>query len=160
MLVDDEVLEIIRECIDLGPLHNPANILGIEACRELMPDVPQVAVFDTAFHGTMPEHAYIYAIPYEYYEKYRIRRYGFHGTSHQYVSERAAKILDKDPRDLKLITCHMGSGVSFAAVKGGKSIDTCLLYTSPFRDCDFFKIEDRRKYGRSILIFGSFKANS
>ncbi|HOQ50466.1 acetate/propionate family kinase [Candidatus Sordicultor fermentans] len=129
VLVDDEVLEIIRECIDLGPLHNPANILGIEACRELMPDVPQVATFDTAFHGTMPEHAYIYAIPYEYYEKYRIRRYGFHGTSHQYVSERAAKILDKDPRDLKLITCHMGSGVSFAAVKGGKSIDTSMGLT-------------------------------
>ena len=118
VLVDDEALEIIKECVDLSPLHNPANILGIEACQELMPGIPQVAVFDTAFHGTIPEYAYIYAIPYEYYEKYRIRRYGFHGTSHQYVSERAAKMLGKDLRDLKLITCHMGSGVSFAAIKG------------------------------------------
>jgi len=129
VLVNDEVLKVARECADLSPLHNPANILGIEACRELMPDVPQVAVFDTAFHGTIPECAYIYAIPYEYYEKYRIRRYGFHGTSHRYVSERAAKMLDRDPRDLKLITCHMGSGVSFAAVKGGKSIDTSMGLT-------------------------------
>ena len=129
VLVNDEVLKVARECADLSPLHNPANILGIEACRELMPDVPQVAVFDTAFHGTIPECAYIYAIPYEYYEKYRIRRYGFHGTSHRYVSERAAKMLDRDPRDLKLITCHMGSGVSFTAVKGGKSIDTSMGLT-------------------------------
>ncbi len=129
VLVNDEALEIIKECVDLSPLHNPANILGIEACRELMPGIPQVAVFDTAFHGTIPEYAYIYAIPYEYYEKYRIRRYGFHGTSHQYVSERAAKMLGKDLRDLKLITCHMGSGVSFAAIKGGKSIDTSMGFT-------------------------------
>jgi len=129
VLIDDEVLKIIKECAELSPLHNPANILGIEACQELMPDVPQVAVFDTAFHGTMPEYAYIYAIPYEYYEKYRVRRYGFHGTSHRYVSERAAKMLGKDLRDLKLITCHMGSGVSFAAIKGGKSIDTSMGLT-------------------------------
>lgn len=129
MLINDEVLNIVRECAELSPLHNPANILGIEACQELMPDVPQVAVFDTAFHGTMPEYAYIYAIPYEYYEKYRVRRYGFHGTSHRYVSERAAKMLGKDLRDLKLITCHMGSGVSFAAIKGGKSIDTSMGLT-------------------------------
>ncbi len=129
MLIDDEVLNIVKECAELSPLHNPANILGIEACQELMPDVPQVAVFDTAFHGTMPEYAYIYAIPYEYYEKYRVRRYGFHGTSHRYVAERAAKMLGKDLRDLKLITCHMGSGVSFAAIKGGKSIDTSMGLT-------------------------------
>ena len=129
MLINDEVLNIVRECAELSPLHNPANILGIEACQELMPDVPQVAVFDTAFHGTMPEYAYIYAIPYEYYEKYRVRRYGFHGTSHRYVAERAAKMLGKDLRDLKLITCHMGSGVSFAAIKGGKSIDTSMGLT-------------------------------
>ena len=129
VLIDDEVLKIIKECAELSPLHNPANILGIEACQELMPDVPQVAVFDTAFHGTMPEYAYIYAIPYEYYEKYRVRRYGFHGTSHRYVAERAAKMLGKDLRDLKLITCHMGSGVSFAAIKGGKSIDTSMGLT-------------------------------
>lgn len=129
VLIDDEVLKIVKECAELSPLHNPANILGIEACQELMPDVPQVAVFDTAFHGTVPEYAYIYAIPYEYYEKYRVRRYGFHGTSHRYVSERAAKMLGKDLRDLKLITCHMGSGVSFAAIKGGKSIDTSMGLT-------------------------------
>jgi len=129
VLIDETVLRVIRECADLAPLHNPPNILGIEACQALMPRVPQVAVFDTAFHGTIPEYAYIYAIPYEYYEKYRIRRYGFHGTSHRYVAERAAKIMGRDLRELRLITCHMGSGVSFAAVKEGKSIDTSMGFT-------------------------------
>ncbi|MGQ9472500.1 MAG: acetate/propionate family kinase [Candidatus Caldatribacteriaceae bacterium] len=129
VIIDGVVLQTIRECANLAPLHNPPNILGIEACQSLMPDVPQVAVFDTAFHGTIPEYAYIYAIPYEYYEKYRIRRYGFHGTSHRYVAERAAKMMGKNLEDLKLITCHMGSGVSFAAVRGGKSIDTSMGFT-------------------------------
>ncbi|MCX7731465.1 MAG: acetate kinase, partial [Candidatus Caldatribacterium sp.] len=124
VLITDEVLAAIRSFADLAPLHNPPNILGIEACQELMPGTPQVAVFDTAFHGTLPEYAYIYPIPYEYYEKYRIRRYGFHGTSHRYVAERAAKMMGRDLGELRLITCHMGSGVSFAAIRYGKSIDT------------------------------------
>lgn len=128
-LITEEVLAAIRACADLAPLHNPPNILGIEACQELMPGVPQVAVFDTAFHGTLPEYAYIYAIPYEYYEKYRIRRYGFHGTSHRYVAERAAKMMGRDLAELRLITCHMGSGVSFAAIRYGKSIDTSMGFT-------------------------------
>ncbi len=129
VVIDEEVLQVIRACADLAPLHNPPNILGIEACRDLMPEVPQVAVFDTAFHGTLPEYAYIYAIPYEYYEKYRIRRYGFHGTSHRYVTERAAKMMGRDVKELRLITCHMGSGVSFTAVLHGKSIDTSMGFT-------------------------------
>lgn len=129
VLITDEVLKAIRACADLAPLHNPPNILGIEACQELIPGVPQVAVFDTAFHGTLPEYAYIYAIPYEYYEKYRIRRYGFHGTSHRYVAERAAKMMGRPLEELRLITCHMGSGVSFAAILCGKSIDTSMGFT-------------------------------
>lgn len=129
VVIDEEVLQVIRACADLAPLHNPPNILGIEACRDLMPEVLQVAVFDTAFHGTLPEYAYIYAIPYEYYEKYRIRRYGFHGTSHRYVTERAAKMMGRDIKELRLITCHMGSGVSFTAVLHGKSIDTSMGFT-------------------------------
>jgi len=129
VLITDEVLKAIRSCADLAPLHNPPNILGIEACQELIPGVPQVAVFDTAFHGTLPEYAYIYAIPYEYYEKYRIRRYGFHGTSHRYVAERAAKMMGRPLEELRLITCHMGSGVSFAAILCGKSIDTSMGFT-------------------------------
>uniref|UniRef100_A0A7V3YFU7 Acetate kinase n=1 Tax=Candidatus Caldatribacterium californiense TaxID=1454726 RepID=A0A7V3YFU7_9BACT len=129
VLITDEVLKAIRACADLAPLHNPPNILGIEACQELIPGVPQVAVFDTAFHGTLPEYAYIYAIPYEYYEKYRIRRYGFHGTSHRYVAERAAKMMGRPLEELRLITCHMGSGVSFAAILYGKSIDTSMGFT-------------------------------
>ncbi|HCU21342.1 MAG TPA: acetate kinase [Candidatus Atribacteria bacterium] len=129
ILIDDEVLKTIRACSELAPLHNPPNISGIEACQELMPKAPQIAVFDTAFHGTIPEYAYIYAIPYEYYEKYGIRRYGFHGTSHRYVAGRAAKMMGKDPSELRLITCHMGSGVSFTAIKNGKSIDTSMGFT-------------------------------
>lgn len=129
VLITDEVKAALTECIELAPLHNPPNLLGIDACRELMPNTLMVGVFDTAFHQTMPPESYIYAIPYEYYEKYGIRRYGFHGTSHRFVSERAAKILDKNIEDLKIITCHLGNGASIAAVKGGKSIDTSMGFT-------------------------------
>lgn len=129
ILVTDEVIEDLKELIPLGPLHMPGNITGITACKILMPNVPNVAVFDTAFHQTMPEDAYMYAIPYELYEKHAIRRYGFHGTSHRYVSKRAAEMLNKPLEDLKLITCHIGNGSSFAAVKNGKSIDTSMGFT-------------------------------
>ncbi|KUJ90727.1 MAG: acetate kinase [Thermoanaerobacter thermocopriae] len=129
VLIDDEVIKKLEACIDLAPLHNPANIEGIKACRQIMPGVPMVAVFDTAFHQTMPDYAYIYPIPYEYYEKYRIRRYGFHGTSHKYVSLRAAEILKRPIEELRIITCHLGNGSSIAAVKGGKSIDTSMGFT-------------------------------
>ena len=128
--ITDEVMAAIEECIPLGPLHNPANIIGIRACAEIMgKSVPQIAVFDTAFHQTMPKHAYMYAIPYEYYEKYKIRRYGFHGTSHRFVAGRAAEFLGKPIEELKLISCHMGNGTSLAAVKGGKCIDTSMGFT-------------------------------
>ncbi len=128
-LIDDEVLAAIEECNDLAPLHNPANLIGIRACKELMPDVPQVAVFDTAFHQTMPAHAYIYGLPYEYYEKYKVRRYGFHGTSHSFVSKRTAELLGKDIKDTKIVVCHLGGGASICAVDGGKSIDTTMGLT-------------------------------
>lgn len=129
VLIDDTVLKALEECVELAPLHNPPNLLGIDACRELMPNTPMVAVFDTAFHQTMPPESYIYAIPYEYYEKYKIRRYGFHGTSHKYVAERAAAILGKSLSDLKLITCHLGNGASVTAIKGGKVMDTSMGFT-------------------------------
>ncbi len=129
VIVDDAVIAAIEECIPLGPLHNPANLMGIQACREVMGDVPQVAVFDTAFHQTMPEKAYMYAIPYEYYRKYAIRRYGFHGTSHRYVSAKAAEMLGKPASELKIITCHLGNGSSIAAVSGGKCVDTSMGLT-------------------------------
>lgn len=129
VIVDDAVIAAIEECIPLGPLHNPANLTGIQACREVMGDVPQVAVFDTAFHQTMPEKAYMYAIPYEYYRKYAIRRYGFHGTSHRYVSAKAAEMLGKPASELKIITCHLGNGSSIAAVSGGKCVDTSMGLT-------------------------------
>lgn len=129
VIIDDTVLESIRDCISLAPLHNPPNIIGIEACRELMPNTPMVAVFDTAFHQTMPKEAYICPLPYELYEKYGIRKYGFHGTSHMYVSQKVAEVMKKDIRDLKIITCHLGNGCSLAAVKGGKSIDTSMGFT-------------------------------
>ena len=125
-IVDDACIAAIKECIPLGPLHNPANLMGIEACQRVMAGTPQVAVFDTAFHMTMPEKAYTYAIPYEYYEKDKVRRYGFHGTSHRYVSARAADMLGKPAKDLKIITCHLGNGSSLAAVKGGKCMDTTM----------------------------------
>ena len=125
-IVDDACIAAIKECIPLGPLHNPANLMGIEACQRVMAGTPQVAVFDTAFHMTMPEKAFTYAIPYEYYEKDKVRRYGFHGTSHRYVSARAADMLGKPAKDLRIITCHLGNGSSLAAVKGGKCVDTTM----------------------------------
>ncbi len=128
-LITDEVYAAIEECNDLAPLHNPANLIGIKACQELMPNLPQVAVFDTAFHQTMPSEAYIYGVPYEYYEKYKIRRYGFHGTSHSFVSKRCAELLGKDISDTKIIVCHLGGGASITAVKGGKSVDTTMGLT-------------------------------
>ena len=129
VVIDDAVKGALNDCIELAPLHNPANIIGIEACEKVMPGVVQVGVFDTAFHQTMPEEAYLYGIPYEYYEKYKIRRYGFHGTSHKYVSQKAAALLGKKPEDVKIITCHLGNGSSVAAVKNGKVIDTTMGLT-------------------------------
>lgn len=129
VVITDEVLESIRECIALAPLHNPPNIIGIEACMELMPNVKMVAVFDTAFHQTMPKEAYICPLPYELYEKYGIRKYGFHGTSHKYVANKVAEVMGKDIKDLKIITCHLGNGCSLAAIKGGRSIDTSMGFT-------------------------------
>lgn len=128
-IIDDEVIKAIEDCNDLAPLHNPANLIGIQACRALMPNTPMVCVFDTAFHQTMPEKAYLYGIPYEYYEKYKIRRYGFHGTSHSYVSKRAAQVLDAKYEDLKLIVCHLGNGASVSAVKNGECVDTSMGLT-------------------------------
>lgn len=128
-VITDEVMAAIEECNDLAPLHNPANLIGIRACQAQMPGVPMVAVFDTAFHQTMPDKAYTYALPYEYYEKYKIRRYGFHGTSHSFVSKRMAEILGKDIKDTKLIICHLGNGSSITAVDGGKSVDTSMGLT-------------------------------
>lgn len=129
VVINDEVIKAIEEVSDLAPLHNPANLIGIRACQKVMPGVPMVAVFDTAFHQTMPEQAYIYGLPYSYYEKYGIRRYGFHGTSHSFVSKRAAQILGKDAADLKLIVCHLGNGASLSAVDGGKCVDTSMGLT-------------------------------
>jgi len=126
VLLTDKVMDALRENIELAPLHNPPNILGIEVCKELMPGTPQVGVFDTAFHQTIPEYAYLYGIPYKFYKKYKIRRYGFHGTSHKYVAQRAADILKKPIEELKIITCHLGNGSSITAVKNGVSIDTSL----------------------------------
>ena len=127
--INDDVIAAIEECIPLAPLHNPANITGIEACKAVMGDVPQVAVFDTAFHQTMPGKAFMYAIPYEYYSSLKVRRYGFHGTSHRYVSKRAAEMIGKPIEELKLISCHMGNGSSICAIDGGKSVDTSMGFT-------------------------------
>ena len=129
VVITDEVMAAIEECNALAPLHNPANITGINACKAIMPGVPMVAVFDTAFHQTMPPVAYTYALPYEYYEKDAVRRYGFHGTSHKYVSQHAAAMLGKDPSELKLVSCHLGNGSSITAVDGGKSVDTSMGFT-------------------------------
>ncbi len=129
VLIDEKVMKALEENIELAPLHNPPNIMGITAAKELLPNVPQVGVFDTAFHQTLPPKAYFYAIPMKYYKKYKIRRYGFHGTSHFYVSRRAAEILGKPVEELKIITCHIGNGASIAAVKYGKSIDTSMGFT-------------------------------
>jgi len=129
VVIDEDVLKRVEECIDLAPLHNPPNITGVKAIQELLPSIPNVAVFDTAFHQTMPAKSYIYPLPYELYEKYGLRRYGFHGTSHRYVSQRAAEILGKDIKDLKIISCHLGNGASVAAVDGGKSVATSMGFT-------------------------------
>ena len=128
-IITDEVIAAITECNDLAPLHNPANLIGIEACKTLMPTTPMVAVFDTAFHQTMPEEAYMYGVPYEYYTKYKVRRYGFHGTSHSYVSKKAAEVLGADYESLKTIVCHLGNGASVSAVKNGKCVDTSMGLT-------------------------------
>ena len=129
VIITDEVVEVLKECIDLAPLHNPAGIIGNEACKKVMPGKPMVGVFDTAFHQTMPKERYIYPIPYEYYKKYGIRKYGFHGTSHMYVSQRLAEIVGKDISELKIVTCHLGQGSSICAVEGGKSVDTSMGLT-------------------------------
>ena len=130
VIITDETIETLKECSDLSPLHNPANLTGIKACEEIMgKDVPQVGVFDTGFHQTMPDYAYIYPIPYEYYEKYKLRKYGFHGTSHRYVTARCAAMLGKKPEDINIVTCHLGNGSSITAVKGGKSFDTTMGVT-------------------------------
>lgn len=128
-LLTEEVLQTIEECNDLAPLHNPANLTGIRSCMEVLPGVPMVGVFDTAFHQTMPPKAYLYGIPYEYYKKYKVRRYGFHGTSHEYVSKRAAELLGKSDKDFKVIVCHLGNGASISAVRNGKCIDTSMGLT-------------------------------
>ena len=129
VVITDEVMKAIEECNDLAPLHNPANLIGINACKTLMPGVPMVAVFDTAFHQTMPEEAYMYGLPYEYYEKYKVRRYGFHGTSHSFVSKRTAEVAGLDINNSKIIVCHLGNGASISAVLNGKSVDTSMGLT-------------------------------
>lgn len=129
VIITDEVVKALEECIELAPLHNPPNLIGINACREILPTIPMVAVFDTAFHQTMPKSSYLYGIPYEYYTDFGVRRYGFHGTSHKYVSYRAAEMLGKDIKDLKIITCHLGNGASVAAVDGGEVVDTSMGFT-------------------------------
>jgi acetate kinase len=128
-IIDEKVLDVLRQCIDLAPIHNPANIMGIEACRHEMPDIPMIGVFDTAFHQTMPPKAFMYALPYELYDKYGIRKYGFHGTSHRFVTKRAAVMLGKPLEELKLVSCHLGNGASICAVDHGKSIDTSMGFT-------------------------------
>ena len=129
VVITDEVLEAVAQCNDLAPLHNPANLIGINACKELMPGVPMVAVFDTAFHQTMPEKTYLYGLPYEYYENYKVRRYGFHGTSHSFVSKETARFLGMDLENSKIIVCHLGNGASISAVKDGKCVDTSMGLT-------------------------------
>ena len=129
VVITDEVIAAVEECNDLAPLHNPANLIGIRACQELMPNVPMVAVFDTAFHQTMPEKAYLYGLPYEYYENYKVRRYGFHGTSHSFVSKETARFLGMDLENSKIIVCHLGNGASISAVKDGKCVDTSMGLT-------------------------------
>ena len=128
-IIDEACKQAIRDCIPLGPLHNPANLMGIEACEKVMPGKPQVAVFDTAFHMTMPPKAYRYAIPTKYYEEDHLRRYGFHGTSHRYVSKRAIELMGKPASELKIVVCHLGNGASVCAVDGGKSVDTSMGFT-------------------------------
>ena len=129
VVINEEVMDAIKECISIAPLHNPPNIVGIEACQAVMPNTPMVAVFDTSFHQTIPPQAYIYALPYEQYEKHKIRKYGFHGTSHKFITQKAAELLCKPIEDLKIISCHLGNGSSIAAVKGGLSMDTSMGFT-------------------------------
>ncbi len=129
VVINDDVMKAIEECNDLAPLHNPANLIGINSCKAIMPNVPMVAVFDTAFHQTMPKKAYLYGLPYEYYDKYKVRRYGFHGTSHDFVSKRAAEMIGKNREDLKIVVCHLGNGASISAVDHGKSVDTSMGLT-------------------------------
>lgn len=129
VMITQEVIDALEECSDLAPLHNPPNLMGIYACQEILPEVPMVGVFDTAFHQTMPKSSYLYALPYELYEKYKIRRYGFHGTSHKYVAIKTAELLGKPLESLKLVTCHLGNGASMAAVMNGKSVDTTMGFT-------------------------------
>ena len=129
VIITDEVIQKIEECSVLAPLHNPASVRGIMSCKKYLPNKPMVAVFDTAFHQTMPKKAYIYPIPYEYYEKYKMRKYGFHGTSHRYIAERVAEIMKKDESELKIISCHIGQGASICAIDGGKSVDTSMGFT-------------------------------
>lgn len=129
VVITKDVIKAVESCNDLAPLHNPANIIGVRSCQEIMPNVPMVGVFDTAFHQTMPKKAYLYGIPYEYYEKYKVRRYGFHGTSHDYVSNRTAEFLGKKREDMKIIVCHLGNGASISAVKNGKCVDTSMGLT-------------------------------
>ena len=129
VVINDEVIRAIEECNDLAPLHNPANLIGISACQTLMPDVPMVAVFDTAFHQTMPKKAYLYGLPYEYYDEYKVRKYGFHGTSHSFVSKRLIEMIGKEGQDSKVIVCHLGNGSSVSAVRNGESVDTSMGFT-------------------------------
>ena len=129
VLIDNDVKKSIEKCSELAPLHNPANLKGVLSCEKLLPGIPQVAVFDTSFHQTMPDYAFMYAIPYNYYEKYKIRKYGFHGTSHRYVAEKACRLLGMDYHNSRLITCHLGNGASITAVENGKSIDTSMGFT-------------------------------
>lgn len=129
VVIDGEVLQAIKDCIDIAPLHNPPNIIGIEACQHIMPKTPMVAVFDTAFHQSMPQYAYLYALPYEIYQKYGVRKYGFHGTSHKYVAQRAAAMLGKSMEELKMVSCHLGNGASVCAIRNGRSIETSMGFT-------------------------------
>lgn len=129
VIINDEVMEALEDCVKLAPLHNPANIIGINACKVLMPETPMIGVFDTAFHQTMPEEAFIYPLPYEMYTEHKIRKYGFHGTSHKYVAGIAAELMEKDIKDLKIITCHLGNGASITAIKNGVSVDTSMGFT-------------------------------
>lgn len=129
VVITDEVIKGIEDCIDLAPLHNPANVMGIKACKEILPTTPMVAVFDTAFHQTLPEENFLYSLPYELYEKYAVRKYGFHGTSHKYVAERTAKLMNRPLEELNIITCHLGNGASITAIKDGKSYDTSMGFT-------------------------------
>lgn len=128
-IIDDDVIKAVEECSELAPLHNPANLIGIDACKQIMPNTPMVGVFDTAFHQTMPKKAFLYGIPYEYYKKHKVRRYGFHGTSHKYVAYRTAEFLNRNIEDMKIIVCHLGNGASVCAIDGGKSVDTSMGLT-------------------------------